>query len=102
MRKVFIAALGLASLGAIVGAQPAFAELKTICRDHFVVTDPGLSSNCNTAARWKQNNCRLTPHAGGFKIKECYTADVPPTPTGPWVPGGAQQSLNQLKSRKQF
>lgn len=101
MRKTLIIALGLVSFGALAGVQPAVAELQTICRDHFVITSPGLSSNCNTSARWKQNNCTLTPHAGGFKSRECYTANVPPAPTAPWNgTAGYNNSINQLNSQK--
>ena len=80
MRKVLIIALGLATLGALAGVQPAFAEKKTICQTRSPWD--GLSSQCNTGAARDKNNCKISYPVKGLAFKtECYTVDVGPTPT---------------------
>lgn len=68
MRKVFIIALGLVSLGALSAAQPAFAELKTVCR--WRVTGAYVGN--------------FKPGPLGIGVWGCHHVDGPPTPTTPW------------------
>jgi hypothetical protein len=72
MRRAFIIAIGLSTLGALVSTQSAFAVTKTICTRH-VVSSP---QNCSGKA-----NCTITFIHGGLGTKECYTVDVGPAPT---------------------
>ena len=78
MRKVLIVTVGLASLGTFASVQPAFAEKKTVCYDHYIIIGPTfkLSSHCRTDEAWKQNNCKITTQAGGANLKECFETEV--------------------------
>ena len=95
MRKFFVMAV---SLAALVGAQPAFAVTKTICHDHYKILWSTITPGCKAALY----NCRLTPIQGGLAYRECYDADVPPTPTAPWQGSvsGFGQAIQQQKTKR--
>ena len=93
MRKIIVI---VASLAALAGAQPAFAVTKTICHDHYKIIWSTPTPGCRAAVY----NCRLTPIQGGIAYRECYDADVPPTPAAPWQGSvsGFGQPISQQKS----
>ena len=72
MRKVFVIALGLSTLGALASMQSAFAVTKTICQRHLISSP----KNCSGKA-----NCTVTNAFGGMGTNQCYTIDVGPAPT---------------------
>jgi len=78
MRKVLIVAFGLASIGALVGAQPAFADWikKRVCNTTYTVT-PRQFEKCYTVDA-KKYNCKveLVHFLGLPGLRECYDVDV--------------------------
>jgi len=117
MRKVFIIALGLASLGALATAQPAFAVKKHICQyasnlkaafgdDKY---PNQFKAQCFDGGqpygdKWVKNNCSKSWSAvwgpTGPDTKICFDIDVPPTPTTPWQgsPAGYGKPLQVQKN----
>jgi hypothetical protein len=78
MREALIVVLGLASIGALAAAQPAFAAKKRVCQTLYLNQSTlGSSRNCNSA-----HNCTVT-HPAVFKglTEVCYDIDVL-VPTG--------------------
>ncbi len=79
MRKVLIIALGLASLGALAGVQPAAAGKKRICQTDFTYTRQ-FNRQCKEG-HWDQNNCQTQITRFG-NIAQCFDVEVQ-TPTAP-------------------
>jgi hypothetical protein len=90
MRKVLIIALGLASLGALVTAQPASAAKKRVCQTLYLNQSTlGSSRYCDSA-----HNC-TKHHPPVFKglTEVCYDIDVL-IPTGTAAQIGSVSGMN--------
>jgi hypothetical protein len=90
MRKVFVIAIGIASLGALLAALPASATKKRVCQTLYLNQSTlGSSRNCNSA-----HNCTVS-HPAIFKglTEVCYDIDVL-VPTGTAAQIGSGHGMN--------
>jgi hypothetical protein len=90
MRKTLMIAFGLVSLGALAGAQPAFADKKRVCNTGFLGGTPSQAAKCE-GADWKKYGCTARLANWGINVRDCYYVDVQPgapSVTGVTTPGG--------------
>jgi len=90
MRKVLIIGLGLASLGALVIAQPAFATKKRVCQTLYLNQSTlGSSRYCDSAHHCTEH------HPFGLQglTEVCYDIDVL-MPTGTAAQIGSGNGMN--------
>ncbi|HEX3161672.1 MAG TPA: hypothetical protein VHQ92_03760 [Pseudolabrys sp.] len=75
MRKALVVALGLASLGALASAQPAFAVQKQVCNTTwFAGQTTSQTQKCKTIG-----GCTTTYPLKGFAANtKCYWVEVQP------------------------
>ncbi len=75
MRNVLIVIFSLVSLGVVASVQPALAETKRVCYNHYLIIGPTfkLSSHCNSPEASAKNNCTIST---GPNLKECFDVEV--------------------------